>query len=80
MGEIKIKGVLKVMGENGDDRVLWDPDDQKQVMKAGTRFAELVKKGFRMFLMDDTGKKGKQITDFDPSAGAILAVPAMVGG
>jgi hypothetical protein len=83
MGEIvvKPKGVMKIMSANGDDRIAWDPDDAKQVTKARTRFSELVAKGFRMFLMDPTGKKtGKQIDEFDPSAGAILAVPAMQGG
>jgi hypothetical protein len=82
MGEIRVKGVLKVLGEKGDERVSWDPDDASQVTRARTRFDELARgrRRHNMFLMDETGKKGKQISDFDPSAGAILAIPALQGG
>jgi hypothetical protein len=73
-------GVMRVMGPMGDQKIAWDADDTSQVTKARTRFAELLSKGHRAFLMDVTGKKGKQITEFDPSAGAILMIPQMVGG
>lgn len=73
-------GVMKVMGPMGDQKIAWDADDGKQVLRARTRFAELIKKGHRAFLMDETGKKGKQIDEFDPSAGALLMIPAMMGG
>ena len=77
---VKPRGILKVLGDKGDERMAWDPDDTKQVTRARTRFSELVAKRFKMFLMDDDGKKGKPIDDFDPSAGAILAIPPMQGG
>lgn len=73
-------GVMKIMGPKGDEKLAWDIDDTKQVVKAQSRFAELLSKGFRAFLMDKTGKRGKQIDEFDPSAESILMVPAMVGG
>lgn len=73
-------GVMKVMGPMGDQKIAWDSDDTSQVTKARTRFAELISKGHRAFLMDKTGKKGKPLDEFDPSAGAILMVPQLVGG
>lgn len=74
------RGVMKIMGRMGDEKVLWDMNDSKQVLKARTRFADLRAKGHRAFIMDATGKKGKPLDDFDPSAGAILMVPPLVGG
>lgn len=76
----RVTGVLKIFGYRGDERVAWDVDDTRQVTRARTRFAELIAKRHKAFLMDETGKRGKAITEFDPSAGAILMVPPMVGG
>ena len=79
-------GVMKTMhADYGDERLAWDMNDPKQVMKAQDRFDGLLtgRQGGRKhnaFLMDPTGKKGKQIDAFDPSAGAILMVPQLVGG
>lgn len=82
---IKKKGVIKIFGDRGDQKIAWDADDEKDVIKARTRFGELLRgvgggQRHKAFLMDDSGKKGKEITEFDPSAGAILMVPQMVGG
>lgn len=73
-------GTMKVMGPMGDQKIAWDADDSSQVTRARTRFAELIAKGHKAFLMDSTGKKGKPLDEFDPSAGAILMVPQLVGG
>lgn len=74
-------GVLKLMGQKGDQRVAWDPADKGQIAKARAKFDQLVKNmKYLAFRMDETGKKGEQIKEFDPEAGAILVVAPIVGG
>lgn len=74
------KGVIKIMGVSGDDRIVWDPEDESQVTKAKKRFKELLLQGYKAWKMDDTGKKGVPIEEFDPSSGAILMAAALKGG
>lgn len=74
-------GVLKLMGPAGDQRIAWDPTDKGQITKAKAKFDQLVKNmKYLAFRMDETGKKGEQIKEFDENAGAILVVAPIVGG
>lgn len=74
-------GVLKLMGQRGDQKVAWDPADKGQIEKARSKFNQLVKNmKYLAFRMDETGKKGEQIKEFDENAGAILIVAPMQGG
>ena len=76
------RGVMNIMGKKGDEKITWDSDDPKQVLKARTAFEEYRKKGYKMFKMEDMAgqKKGEEITEFDPNVERIVAVGAMVGG
>jgi hypothetical protein len=74
-------GTLRVLGQAGDTKVTWDPDDTDQVKTARQRFEDLVKgKKWRAWLMDKTGKKGEPITEFDPNMGAIVIAAPIAGG
>lgn len=74
-------GVLKLMGAAGDQRIAWDPADKSQISKAKAKFDQMVKNmKYLAFRMDETGKKGEQIKEFDENAGAILVVAPIVGG
>lgn len=74
-------GVLKVMGQAGDTRLSWDPEDKDQVSKAKSRFDDLVKvKRWLAWKLDSSGKKGEPIKEFDASAGAIIVAAPMQGG
>ncbi len=74
-------GLLRVMGVEGDTRISWDPEDKDQLKKAKARFEELVKgKRWLAWRLDTSGKKGEQIKEFDPHAGAIIVAAPMQGG
>lgn len=74
-------GVLKMLGPAGDQKVAWDPADKSQIEKARNKFNQMVKNmKYLAFRMDESGKKGEQIKEFDENAGAILIVAPMQGG
>lgn len=70
------------MGVKGDEKLTWDSEDDLQIKKAQTRFKELIGKGYKMFVSKDIAgsKRGEQISEFDPNAERIIAVPPMAGG
>lgn len=74
------KGVIKIMGASGDDRIVWDPEDEGQIAKARKRFKELLLQGYKAWKMDAKGQKGVPIKEFDESAGAILMAAGLQGG
>ena len=66
--------VLAVMDQTGDKRIKWDKDNPASVEKARRKFDNLKFDGYAFFRADS------QISEFDPDAGEILAVPPMQGG
>ena len=75
-----MKNTMSAMGSAGDTKVEWDPDNKEEVKVAERTFKDLTKKGFTGFRVYDDGKKGQQLTEFDPQAERILLIPPMAGG
>lgn len=75
-----MKNEMSVMGNSGDTKVLWDPDNDDEVQCARENFEQLTEKGFAAFSVKRGGDKGSVIKDFDPEAGKIILVPPMAGG
>ena len=73
-------GELAIISNEGDTKVMWDPQNSDEVEAAEDQFDRLVKKGFTAFAVKKDGEKGKKITSFDAEAGKIIMVPKMVGG
>jgi len=73
-------GELRFMSEEGDTKVIWDPENTDEVKAAKDQFKALIKKGFRAFKVKKSGDKGRRIKSFDPDAGRIIMVPELVGG
>lgn len=73
-------GEIAVMGPSGDSKVYWNEKKWEEVEAAKAVFDVYKAKGFAAFSMDAKGDKGKQIREFDPSAGSILFVPPLAGG
>lgn len=74
-------GVMAIMDRQaGDLKVIWDPDNQHEVRAAEQQFSKLRKAGHLAYTVDEKGKKGKQITEFDPKAEKIILAPALRGG
>lgn len=78
MGQIRVMTPL-----DGDKSIEWNPEDESSVEKAKTEFKKLIDKGYKLYEVAKktvTERKGEPITEFDPSAGEYIAVPAMAGG
>jgi len=73
-------GHLAIISNEGDTKVIWDPENSDEIEAAEAQFDALVKKGFTAFRVKKNGDQGKKITDFDPDAGKIIMVPKIVGG
>lgn len=73
-------GELRILGREGDTKVIWDPSNDDEVEAAEEQFDSLLDKGFLAFSVKKNGEKGKQIRDFDPEAGKVILIPPVVGG
>jgi hypothetical protein len=72
--------VLEILGNGGDTKIEWDPDDPESVAQAKAEF-EAISTGRGMRIM----KLGEEestvpVTEFDPSEGRYVAIPNLVGG
>lgn len=78
--EVAIMGEMRILDESGDTKKIWDPDNEDEVKDAKRSFEDLIKKGFRAFLVDKKGEKGGAMQEFDPNAGKMILIPRMQGG
>lgn len=68
------------MGVEGDIKKAWDPTDAEAIAQAQVEFNDLLKAGFKAYRMLSDDSAGEPLTQFDPTAGRVLFVPAMQGG
>ena len=73
-------GEMRILGEKGDQKMIWDPKNKDEVEVNKTLFQTLKDKGYKAFKVDKKGDPGKEIKAFDAKAGKIIMVPALVGG
>lgn len=73
-------GELRILGKEGDTKVIWDPDNKDEVKAAREQFDTLKAKKFLAFEVKDKGEKGSEIKKFDPEAGKIILTPPVMGG
>jgi len=69
------QGLMRVLSQNGDDRLVWDRRIAQQVREAFDQFGKLVAKGFRAYAVLANGDRGHELHEFDPMAEEILMVP-----
>jgi len=77
--------VMRILSENGDDRIVWNRTIPDQVKEAYAKFKELLAKGYSAFTTTSDGKKGHKIDDFDPGLeelvmGDLVLVPKTMPG
>jgi len=70
------EGCLRILDESGDKRVVWDRTDHNQVLEAGRKFIELIKKGYKAYVARSDGSRGSRLEDFDALLEEIIMVPA----
>lgn len=74
-------GEMRILGVEGDTKVIWDPKNDDEVDAAEAQFNTLKKKGFTAFEVGRTGRKtSKKVDEFDPELGKLIMVPKATGG
>lgn len=71
---------LQVMDPTGHTTVSWRPNNDEEVEVARETFARMTARGYRAFRVGTAGRKGAQISDFDPDAKKMILIPHLVGG
>lgn len=69
------RNILKILTEDGDDRLTWDRENGQQAKEAKAKFFEFLKKGYKAFSVDVKGEKNRRIDEFDVDAEEILMIP-----
>lgn len=64
----------------GDTHLMWDANNDDEVGAMRATFDKLRKKGYLAFAVKAKGEKGKQVTEFDPTAAKLIMAPPMQGG
>lgn len=73
-------GELAELDATGDTKTIWDTDKPAEVDAARATFDALRKKGYLIYRVGEDGEEGKQMHQFEPKAGKMIAVPPIVGG
>lgn len=68
-------GLMRIMSQNGDDRIVWSRRAADEVREAFDKFTELIKKGYRAYAILSDGSRGHELSDFDPCIEECLLVP-----
>jgi hypothetical protein len=74
------KHVLQYMSDEGDSRIIWDPDNPDEVDAARAQFDTLVGKGYQAYSVRRGGEKGERVRKFSPDLERLILAPASVGG
>lgn len=71
---------MRWLSEEGDTKIIFDPDNDDEVEAAEEQFDTLIDKGFKAFSVKKDGEQGKPMKSFDAKAGRIILVPPIQGG
>jgi hypothetical protein len=72
--------LMKVMGGEGDVKVIWDESKSDEVEAARATFDKLIEKGYKAFSVKKNGEKSEMITVFDPDLEKIILAAQISGG
>jgi hypothetical protein len=81
--EAPMPGMIAISTINGygDLKKIWNAANADEVEDAKRTFNHLVKeKKYLAFRVNDEGKKGEQIREFNSEAGKMILIPPMAGG
>ena len=71
---------MRVMGSEGDTKLIWDSDKQVEIDIARDTFDKLTKKGYKAFAVARKGEPGEMISKFDPDMEKIILAAPISGG
>ena len=73
-------GVLRILGPDGDTRVLWETTDAGSVETVRRRFDEIIREGYLVFELDPITKEGDRVRTFDAGVTELRAFRPLAGG
>ena len=73
-------GVLRILGPDGDTRVMWEATDTGSVASVRQRFDEIIREGYLVFELDPETKEGERVRTFDPGVAELRAFRPLAGG
>jgi hypothetical protein len=56
---------VRILDETGDRRLIWNAADPEQVKEASDIFKKYLEKGWKAYMIDHSGKRGRRIYGFD---------------
>jgi hypothetical protein len=71
---------MRVMGIDGDTKLIWESDNCEEVEAAKDTFNKLTKKGYKAFAVKKGGSQGEMIDKFDPDMEKIILAAPISGG
>jgi hypothetical protein len=72
-------GLAEMCEEGHRNSVRWGPSDDEHE-QAKTIFDGYIARGWAVFRLTEDGEQGRRMTEFEPTARGMLAIPQMVGG
>ena len=78
--DVSGRRTLKILCENGDERIVWDVNNGRQAKEAKEKYLDLVKKGYAVYSVDTKGRKNRRIDEFDVESEELLAIPPTAKG
>jgi hypothetical protein len=76
----KHTGTMNIMDSTGHSKQIWDKDVPEEVAAAKAAFDALKAKGYSAFYVQNDGKDGKRMDEFDKNAESLIMVPPKKGG
>lgn len=74
-------GVIQVLGQEGDSRIMWDRRNKDEIGTAEAAFNEAKKRGMLIYKAEGKdGHQGEQVREFDKKHERLIVVPALQGG
>jgi hypothetical protein len=73
-------GRLRILSKGGDQEIPWDPADPQQLAAVRREFETLLREGYQAYSLDDTGRTGEHLRQFNPEAYEIVLAPRFQGG
>jgi hypothetical protein len=76
-----VEHIMHTLDRTGDQKVMWDKDNEDEVESARRTFDDLTGKGYMAYKAEGRkGTQGEQIRRFDPDAERIILVKPHAGG
>ena len=73
-------GWLKVLQDNEEERLFWNPREVEETARAREKFTQYQRQGFMACKITGNGQAGVQINEFDPEAEEIFMLGLVDGG